>query len=496
MRRAFALCTLVYLVGVLPAAAQVNAAVTFSAPQCQAPGIGNVVLTASNPPAPTLQGQFDIIVVADGSGSISSQDFMRLRSFLNDLANTFTFGDAATRMGLVVFGDDAGLVTGLTSQKAVFINAINGMVQPQGGTCTGCGMALAVQLLQDFSRPDAEAIIVTITDGQANVFTQTIESAAAAADTQGYTRVAVGIGNVSLAELGVIASEIPGRQTVFTVGDFVSLGGLLQTFLTGLFGGAPTPPAALDVAVNLVVNSSLMLLGATSELGVVTRNGNEILWTIPAVPYGTSTLSFSAAAPTGPGAMGLAVFSTATYQSGSDAITQIQSPTFDLPACAGPEPDPDIDELLAQLEICQVNTEQLADELAAANARIAALEGEATVLHGQRAALEAQVSALQQQVSTFESQVAALQAQIAGLQTELAAAQAALAATNIDAQAKAAVIGGAVSAVEQALREAFRVPGFTVPGTTPEQQLQNLVSAITALNKGRLEGIFEALGGK
>jgi hypothetical protein len=427
------------------------------------------------------------MLVGDESGSVSDLEFNQFKTFIQNFANSFTFGNDATRMGLVMYSTEARLITGLTPLRAQFNSVVQSVGQTTGSTCTGCGMALAVSQLQAFKRPDATAIIIVITDGLTNVFTETIEGAAAAADTLGYTRLAVGVGvDVAAGELDLIASDIPDVQTVFFVNGYNAL---VPATLIGGFFPPQTPPAALDVVVHIVVNPALTLSGAASDVGVVTRNGNEVVWTIPELQYGTSTLSFTTAAPAGPGATGLMLFSTSTYQAGSGTIAAIQSPLFDLPACDTDPPDPGIEALLAELELCQTTNQALAADLDAATAQVTTLQGEAAAAHAEVAALQTQVSSLQSQVSTLETQ-------LAGLQSDLLAAQLALAAANGDALAKAALISGGVASIQQTLRATFNDPGFVIPGATPEDQLRNLLDALAGLNKGRMVGIYKALGGR
>lgn len=445
--------------------AQVTPSATFGGLQCDTPGVGTVVLTAANAPAPTVRGKFDIVIVADESGSITASEFLELENFVAGLARSFTFGPDAARMGLVMYSTTARLAVPLTSNQATFLNAATNLVQSAGSTCTGCGLALAVSHLQSVKRPDADAIIIVITDGITNVFTTTVEDAVATAETLGYVRVAIGVGSdVSSAELELIASDVPDAQTVLFSSSYVNLTSAVLLHVLGLFS-QETPPAALNARVRVVVNPALILSAASSDIGTVSRNGNEVLWTISQVPYGTSALSFIVAAVEGGGATGVPLFTTFTYQAETVASVETASLVIDVPAC-GPG-GPDIDELLTQLQACHAAGLQVQSDLEAA----------------------------ERQIDELESQIAALQSEVGGLQAELQAAQAALTAANALAEAKAALISEVVTSVQQSLRETFNAPGFIIPGATPEEQLGRLLEAILGLNKGRKEGIYRALGG-
>ena len=89
-----------------------------------------------------------------------------------------------------------------------------------------------------------------------------------------------------------------------SVAATVQVAGLIEAsremHSTTVIDGGPLSAWHSIVDVDRVV-----LVGEASDVGVVARNGNEVVWTIPELQYGTSTLSFTTAAPAGAGATGL-----------------------------------------------------------------------------------------------------------------------------------------------------------------------------------------------
>jgi N-acetylneuraminic acid mutarotase len=82
----------------------------------------------------------------------------------------------------------------------------------------------------------------------------------------------------------------------------------------------------------------------------------------------------------------------------------------------------------------------------------------------------------------LHSLIGALAAQNQELQRQLAASQQAIA--------------GAVSTIQANLRASFRDPSFTIPGATPQAQLQAAVQAVVHLSKGCQHHLYRNLGGR
>lgn len=128
-----------------------------------------------------------------------------------------------------------------------------------------------------------------------------------------------------------------------------------------------------------------------------------------------------------------------------------------------------------QLAICQNN-------LAVAEQQIESLQTQLVSASNTIQSLQNQVNSLQNQLNALTEQNAQLQQTINDLQNQIA-------------QVTTLLVSGLIS-LQNDFRVMFNDPTFVIPGATPLEQYQNLVTAILQLNKGRKEGIYTNLGGK
>lgn len=166
----------------------------------------------------------DLVVVVDGSESIDQADFLLIKQFLHDFADRFAFGTDKANMGLVQFSTEGqGKIERFpTADPAVFDQAIDSMVQIQGGTDIQEGLQLGQAALQERDRPNAPNLILLLTDGKDN---QPGDPVAEAASIKAAgTRIAVvGIGpQTDRTELNAIASD-PTSTFVTYVDTFQAL---------------------------------------------------------------------------------------------------------------------------------------------------------------------------------------------------------------------------------------------------------------------------------
>jgi len=163
--------------------------------------------TGWNCPGQTCVQKFDMFLVFDESGSIKNAAFQTEKDFAISIAGSYTFGNTnGVGMGLVMFDDDARLITSLSYNQQSFINAVNGVVQGKGNTCIGCGIDLAQWYLDYYDRSEVADIIVVLTDGVNNV--GDYQSSADAAKAKGTIIFVIGVGSdVSMPQLNYIASD-------------------------------------------------------------------------------------------------------------------------------------------------------------------------------------------------------------------------------------------------------------------------------------------------
>ena len=159
----------------------------------------------------------DIVFVLDGSGSIGSSNFLKMKSFVKDVVTSFDvgMGAAQTRFGLIQFATTVKREFDLSKYDTVakIQTAVDKVSYMTGGTNTH--LALDEMVNNGFAekngaRPKSEGhprVGIVLTDGQSNEPQKTIVSALKAHDAD-ITVIAVGIGtSVNLDELDIIASD-------------------------------------------------------------------------------------------------------------------------------------------------------------------------------------------------------------------------------------------------------------------------------------------------
>ena len=152
----------------------------------------------------------DVVFVLDSSGSIGS-DFPNVLTFVSEIVSRFVIGENDTQVGIVRFSFNSSVEIELAEfgNKGTLIPAIMGLSSTTGGTTnTAAGIIDGnAQLYGMRGRPDANKVLIVITDGNSNEGGSTI-TAATDVKNAGAEVVAVGIGRgVNETELNIIASE-------------------------------------------------------------------------------------------------------------------------------------------------------------------------------------------------------------------------------------------------------------------------------------------------
>lgn len=111
--------------------------------------------------------ELDLVLVLDASGTVGSQGWEHLKSFVSILASRMDLGDSdgAARLGIVKYGSSATTSLPLTGDSASISAAIPGMAWNGDNTNTAQGLALAAQMLEDQGDPDVQQVVVVVTDG-------------------------------------------------------------------------------------------------------------------------------------------------------------------------------------------------------------------------------------------------------------------------------------------------------------------------------------------
>ncbi|XP_031423894.1 integrin alpha-M-like [Clupea harengus] len=170
----------------------------------------------------------DIAFLLDGSGSVRDYQFRTMKTFVKDLIRKLLKQN--TKFAFAQYSWDCIIHINFNQfQKTGWERQVDNIQQKKGGTYTAKAIKTVVDSVFDSSagaRPDANRILIVITDGQSSDYNQ-YPSVTALADTKNIIRYAVGVGNAfnnqrALNELRGIASS-PESDHMFKVDSFEAL---------------------------------------------------------------------------------------------------------------------------------------------------------------------------------------------------------------------------------------------------------------------------------
>ncbi|KAK9965089.1 hypothetical protein ABG768_004198 [Culter alburnus] len=173
--------------------------------------------------------QIDIAFLLDGSGSVDSVDFDKMKAFVIEMIKSFI--DRDTQFAIAQFSSQCVIHYKFQQVKYTMAwqDAVNQIYQRGGVTRTAAAIRHLVNELfvsSGGARPSANKILVVITDGEStdpNDLTEAVQQAQA----KNIIRYAIGVGNAfnsgkARRELEIIAS-LPSNNHVFRVNDFDAL---------------------------------------------------------------------------------------------------------------------------------------------------------------------------------------------------------------------------------------------------------------------------------
>ncbi|XP_026145131.1 cartilage matrix protein-like [Carassius auratus] len=183
--------------------------------------LSSVLITHAKVDKFTCETPADIVMLVDGSGSISQDNFQTVKTFLERFVRSFGVGSNQTRIGLVQYSGDPKIEWHLNthSTKEAVIDAVRILLLKRGSTRTG--LALTYILENSFkaesgSRPDVPKIVILITDGES--WDDVISPAQRLRDA-GIELFAIGVGYINMNTLITIASPLEETH-VYHVRDF------------------------------------------------------------------------------------------------------------------------------------------------------------------------------------------------------------------------------------------------------------------------------------
>jgi predicted ribosomally synthesized peptide with SipW-like signal peptide len=114
----------------------------------------------------TVQGQLDVMLVVDTSGSIEADEMTNIKTGLDAFVDELPDSDDV-RVGTLTFGDDTVSITDPLQPTTGLSLSVTLPDQGTGNTPMPAGLDIADQILRD-SRPGAEKVILLLTDGGPN----------------------------------------------------------------------------------------------------------------------------------------------------------------------------------------------------------------------------------------------------------------------------------------------------------------------------------------
>lgn len=169
-----------------------------------------------------------IVLVIDRSGSMIGNPWTQTVNACIALVESFP-EEANIYFGIVTFETTATINSQLNNNRSEVISILKGLRSPSGSTYTDLGLQAAQNILSAYEGYGSKNVIV-ITDGQSSNPSRT-STAAANLKNSGALVYAIGVGSYRLSELQIIASSIPGRETIFTYSNFLLLSDTLTSIL-------------------------------------------------------------------------------------------------------------------------------------------------------------------------------------------------------------------------------------------------------------------------
>ncbi len=211
--------------------------------------------------AENCPGAIDLMFVVDSSGSLDfcfCDAFLKMRSFLKNVASAFNVSPDGAHIGLVDFGSTGELVAGLSDSASALNDAIDGMPNFRGGTATDQGLKAAQAEIAAHGRNGVPQVILLLTDG--NPDDPAMAEASAANSKNGGTEIfaiAVNRANdIDLTKFQEIASA-PASTHVFALNDFDSLSAILQQLVVNVCA-----PAAVDLSISKMAIPNAVNVGS------------------------------------------------------------------------------------------------------------------------------------------------------------------------------------------------------------------------------------------
>ena len=173
---------------------------------------------------PKCNAPVDIVLLVDGSGSISPSDFVLMKTFARSLVTNFTLSSEAANIALVQFSSTAVKAFDLLYDQAAILHGINTMQQLRGSTNMDAGLVTSRSVFAS-SKRSVNKVLIMFTDGAPDAGNNPVAVAQTLKD-QNVEIYTVGVGsNVNPTLLKKIATEDknPEQPHYFQAASFAKL---------------------------------------------------------------------------------------------------------------------------------------------------------------------------------------------------------------------------------------------------------------------------------
>ncbi|XP_066269259.1 zonadhesin-like [Branchiostoma lanceolatum] len=178
--------------------------------------------------------QADIVFVVDGSASIPGYEFVKVKTFLNNVVGLFNIGPSATQVGVVQYSSSPQQEFALNAHSSLagLQQAISNIAVISRGTSTGSALTFARDLAltaASGARPGVPKIVVVVTDGRSG---DDVILPSQNLHNDGVITFAIGVTEmINYQELSAIAGSPDRVSTVF---DFDALDDIKETLSSQL----------------------------------------------------------------------------------------------------------------------------------------------------------------------------------------------------------------------------------------------------------------------
>eukprot|EP01129_Flabellula_baltica_P000502 TRINITY_DN104_c0_g1_i6.p1 TRINITY_DN104_c0_g1~~TRINITY_DN104_c0_g1_i6.p1 ORF type:complete len:799 (-),score=201.60 TRINITY_DN104_c0_g1_i6:70-2466(-) len=199
----------------------------------------------------------DVMLVLDGSSSISTRNWERVVAFTEQVIRSYVFGELSANFGIVQFSSTtrSKLEHGMTADKESLLLTLSSLAQQRSYTSISMGIDLGVAELLANGRPGVKKMLILLTDGVQNQPGDPVASAVVAHMAQIEVFAITVSAAVDLDSINAIATD-PDTSHVYSVLEFYELEDVVASINADTCVAAAAPPPPVPVTETTSSSSS------------------------------------------------------------------------------------------------------------------------------------------------------------------------------------------------------------------------------------------------